>query len=170
AFVFPKGRETALPRGVRFAVDCRGAARLRAAELAGAMGGSIVDVPAAARSAYHAAAVLASNQLVAVIATARDLLVSHGVPAGEAEALLAGLARGAVESVLELGAEGALTGPIRRGDAATVAAHLAALGGDPCALHLYIALSRATLALAARDPAYPPAVAAAITALLDGRP
>jgi predicted short-subunit dehydrogenase-like oxidoreductase (DUF2520 family) len=167
AFVFPPGRETDLPRGVGFGVDCRGAARERAAELAAALGGFVVEVPAADRTAYHAAAVLASNCVVALISAARDALAGRGVPAADAERLLATLARGAVRSVLDLGAEAALTGPIRRGDAAAVAAHLSALEAAPDARALYVAASRSALALATRDPAFPPDAAAALAALLD---
>ncbi len=170
AFVFPAGRETSLPPGVRFGVDCRGAALERTAELAAALGGAIVEVPASARAAYHAAAVLASNCVVALLAAARDALAGSGVPPGEAEALLAVLAGGATRSVSELGAEAALTGPVRRGDEKAVAAHLAALDAAPDARALYVALSRSALALAARDPAFPPAAAAALAALLDGKP
>lgn len=170
AFVFPRGRVTALPPGVRFAVDCRGAALERAAALAGVLGGVVVRVPAEARAAYHAAAVMASNHTVALVAAARDVLAGHGIPGGEAGALLAMLARGAAESALELGAETALTGPIRRGDEDAVAAHLSALEGSPAARDLYLALARETLALAVRDPGYPPAAARTIAALLAGDP
>jgi predicted short-subunit dehydrogenase-like oxidoreductase (DUF2520 family) len=75
-----------------------------------------------------------------------------------------------VQSVLDLGAEAALTGPIRRGDAAAVAAHLAALEACPDARALYVALSRPALALAARDPSFPPAAAAALAGLLKEQP
>jgi predicted short-subunit dehydrogenase-like oxidoreductase (DUF2520 family) len=167
AFVFPRDRETDLPPGVGFGVDCRGAARERAYRLAAALRGFAVEVPAAERATYHAAAVLASNCVVALLAAARDALAGRGVPAADAERLLATLARGAVRSVLDLGAEAALTGPIRRGDAAAVAAHLSALEAAPDARALYVALSRSALALAARDPSFPPDAAAALAGLLD---
>jgi predicted short-subunit dehydrogenase-like oxidoreductase (DUF2520 family) len=55
-----------------------------------------------------------------------------------------------VANALELGPAEALTGPIARGDADTVRAHLAALRKAPAAAGLYRAVGLATLEIARR--------------------
>jgi predicted short-subunit dehydrogenase-like oxidoreductase (DUF2520 family) len=74
------------------------------------------------RTRYHAAAVIASNHLVALLGQVERVAPS-GIPL---EAFL-GLARGTIDNVALLGPSAALTGPVARGDGATVERHLAAL-------------------------------------------
>jgi predicted short-subunit dehydrogenase-like oxidoreductase (DUF2520 family) len=69
------------------------------------------------RAAYHAAASIASNYLVALEGAAEELLATTGVP----RELLVPLVRASVEAWAAEGPERALTGPIARGDEATVA-------------------------------------------------
>jgi predicted short-subunit dehydrogenase-like oxidoreductase (DUF2520 family) len=98
------------------------------------------------RAAYHAAASIASNFLVTLEGAAERLAATAGV--GRAE--LAPLVRAAVESWERLGAERALTGPIVRGDEATVARQRAAvLERTPELAPLFDALAGATRTLAA---------------------
>jgi len=59
------------------------------------------------------------------------------------------LASGSVQNVVELGPTAALTGPVARGDWATVAAHLAVL--EPDEREAYVALARAAARLAGRE-------------------
>lgn len=75
-----------------------------------------------AKPAYHAAAAAAANYVVEALAVASDLLAAAGVDAGVVEPLT----RRVVENVFAVGAEAALTGPIARGDLATVAGQQAA--------------------------------------------
>lgn len=84
-------------------------------------------LPDKARPAYHAAAVLASNALVAWLAGARDLLVRTGISPRDAISMLLPLVRGTLENVATLGPETALTGPVARGDSRTLQRHLAAM-------------------------------------------
>jgi len=79
------------------------------------------------RAISHAAAVLASNYVVALIAEAARLLEQSGWTEKEAVEGLVALAEGAVTNIKKRGPIAALTGPIRRGDAQTVTRHLAAL-------------------------------------------
>ena len=102
-------------------------------------------VGAADRVRYHATACIASNHLVALLGQVERLAAGAGVPF---EALLP-LVRATVENVDDLGPAGALTGPVERGDAATVAAHLDALPAEERAA--YRALAEAALRLAGRD-------------------
>ena len=85
--------------------------------------GRIVRVGEDGWARYHAAAVMASNHLVALMGQVERVASSAGAPL---EAYL-DLARGALEDVGALGPAAALTGPVRRGDTATVQRHLAAL-------------------------------------------
>lgn len=97
------------------------------------------------RAAYHAAASVAANFLVTVEGLAERLGATAGAPR---EALLA-LARASLENWGRLGAERALTGPISRGDEATVSAQRAAVAERaPADLALFDALVAGTRALA----------------------
>jgi predicted short-subunit dehydrogenase-like oxidoreductase (DUF2520 family) len=78
------------------------------------------------RAAYHAAAVIASNHLVAVLGQAERVAAQAGVPF---EAYL-DLVRATVDNVAELGPAAALTGPAARGDDATIQRHLDAVPED----------------------------------------
>lgn len=101
-----------------------------------------------ARSAYHAGAALASNDLVALISLGVDLLTSSGIGRSQAVDALAALAEGAIRNLREGGVKGALTGPVARRDVATVAAHLDRLGRlSPEAREIHRLLSRRTLHL-----------------------
>jgi predicted short-subunit dehydrogenase-like oxidoreductase (DUF2520 family) len=104
-----------------------------------------VVVPDGRRPAYHAAAVVASNHLVALLGQVERLAAAAGVPA---EAFWP-LVRTAVDNVADHGPAAALTGPVARGDHATVAAHLDAI---PASEHdAYRVLARAALHLTGRD-------------------
>jgi len=89
------------------------------------LGGHAFTVADEDRTRYHAAAVIASNHLVALLGQV-ERVAPDGVPL---EAFLA-LARGTVDNVAALGPAAALTGPVARGDWATVERHLAALPAD----------------------------------------
>lgn len=101
-----------------------GAARL-ARELGARLGMRPFDVPEDHRAAYHAAAVLASNLLVALEESAAALMDEAGV-ALPARELLAPLVRRTAANWAERGPE-ALTGPAARGDVETIERHLEAL-------------------------------------------
>lgn len=116
-----------------------------AAEVVAAVGGRAIAVGDADRVAYHAAAVIASNHLVALLGQVERVAAAAGVPL----AAFLDLVRGTVDNVERLGAEAALTGPVARGDWATVARHLAAL--DPAEREAYEALAHAAARLAGRE-------------------
>jgi predicted short-subunit dehydrogenase-like oxidoreductase (DUF2520 family) len=103
-------------------------------------------VPEEHRAAYHAAAAIASNFLVALEQSATELLERTGV--GGARELLAPLVLRTAANWSERGA-GALTGPIARGDEATVGRHLAAIEDHaPELASMYAALAERTRAIA----------------------
>jgi predicted short-subunit dehydrogenase-like oxidoreductase (DUF2520 family) len=98
------------------------------------IGAHALTIPPGQKPRYHAAAVFAANFPVVVAALAERLLEEAGVSDGEARAATIGL-MGAAVSNLESGRpHDVLTGPIARGDVASVRGHLAALADDAPAL------------------------------------
>ncbi len=123
-------------------------ARALAQELALALGMHPVEISDHDRAAYHAAASIASNFLVTVEAAAERLATRVGV---EREWLVP-LVRATVDNWAALGPARALTGPVARGDDATVAAQRAAvLERAPELVGLFDALVDATRALASPE-------------------
>ena len=119
------------------------------------------QVPEEHRAAYHAAAVLASNFLLALEEAAADLLGRIGVE--DARAVLTPLVLGTAAAWADAGAP-ALTGPIARGDESTVTRHVEALRTlAPELLPLYDALAERTRAVAAAAAAAAPGAAATPT-------
>ncbi len=102
------------------------------------------------RAAYHAAASVASNFLVTLEAAAERLAGGAGLEPEQARALLAPLVLQTAANWAELGPERALTGPVARGDEATVAAQRAAVEQSaPELLALFDELVERTRELAA---------------------
>ncbi|RKH08985.1 DUF2520 domain-containing protein [Corallococcus sp. CA053C] len=110
------------------------------------VGFAVFDVPEAHRAAYHAGAVLSAGGLVALADAAVGALGAAGIEPEAALKALLPLMRSALRGVEARGLSGGLTGPIVRGDAGVVAAHLAALPDDIAPL--YAQLSRRALRLA----------------------
>jgi predicted short-subunit dehydrogenase-like oxidoreductase (DUF2520 family) len=118
------------------------------------LGGVPLEIDAAAMPLYHAAAVMASNYVVALCDAAAELL-GRAAPGGPPPlpALLP-LVASALGALQREGLPGALTGPLARGDADTVRAHLAALAGRaPELLPLYRACGLRAADVAARQGA-----------------
>jgi predicted short-subunit dehydrogenase-like oxidoreductase (DUF2520 family) len=104
------------------------------------------EVPEERRAAYHAAASIASNFLVALEESAAELLERAGIEDGRE--LLAPLVLRTAANWAERGGD-ALTGPIARGDEETVRRHLEAVGEtSPDLIELYKALAERTRELA----------------------
>ncbi|MCB1039839.1 MAG: DUF2520 domain-containing protein [Acidimicrobiales bacterium] len=116
-----------------------------AQRVASDLGGRWFEVADGDRGAYHAAAAVASNHVVALMGQVDRIAAAAGVP-GEAYLQLAA---GALANVAELGAAAALTGPVARGDWATVARHLEAI--DPSERPAYLALAEAARRLVDDD-------------------
>ncbi len=115
---------------------------------------------------YHAAAVFASNYLVAVTALAEELERAAGVP--DPAGALEPLQRATLDNVWSFGPAAALTGPAVRGDAETVQVNLEALRTHaPGAIPAYVALADLALGLAASSGRLPPAGDAAVREVLD---
>ena len=131
--------------------------------------GESLQIEADRLSYYHAGAVMASNALVAALDAAVVLLARAGVERVAALRAVGPLARTSLDNALGRGPEAALTGPIVRGDAATVAAHREALRDvDPTVAMLYEATARQLLQLARRR-GLPEARLRAVELVLDKR-
>ncbi|MGP3972273.1 Rossmann-like and DUF2520 domain-containing protein [Streptomyces sp. 6N223] len=128
--------------GCTFGVTAPEELRLAAEALVIEMGGEPEWIPEHARPLYHAALALGANHLVTLVAQSMDLLRTAGVSAPAR--MLGPLLGAALDNALRSG-DAALTGPVARGDAGTVAAHVAELRAHaPHALPGYLAMARAT--------------------------
>jgi predicted short-subunit dehydrogenase-like oxidoreductase (DUF2520 family) len=128
--------------GICFGVTAPAVLRPAAEVLVMEMGGEPVFIAEADRGLYHAALAGAANHLVTQVVQAADLLTKAGV--AQPSRMLGPLLSAALDNALRLG-DAALTGPVARGDADTVAGHLDALRADaPEALPAYLALARLT--------------------------
>jgi predicted short-subunit dehydrogenase-like oxidoreductase (DUF2520 family) len=112
------------------------------------MGGEPLVIADADRPTYHAALVHGANHAVTLVTQAAAMLARLGVE--EPGRVLGPLVHASVDGALREapGAVTTLTGPVVRGDAATVAAHMVALREHPEALFAYRAMARATADLA----------------------
>jgi predicted short-subunit dehydrogenase-like oxidoreductase (DUF2520 family) len=110
---------TRLASGVTFAVSGEPVTTSMALSL----GGRVVDVADGDRAAYHAAACIAANHVVALLGQVERVAAAAGL---DLEAFLP-LTRAAVDDVEALGPRRALTGPAMRGDWDTLSRHLDAL-------------------------------------------
>jgi predicted short-subunit dehydrogenase-like oxidoreductase (DUF2520 family) len=128
--------------GISFGVTAPEVLRPAAEVLVMEMGGEPVFIAEADRALYHAALAGAANHLVTQVVQAEDLLARAGVK--QPARMLAPLLSAALDNALRLG-DAALTGPVARGDAETVADHLQALRAHaPEALPAYLAMARLT--------------------------
>jgi len=143
------GRPEDLDRlaGAAFGVTAPEELRPVAEALVVEIGAEPVWVPEPARALYHAALTVGANHLVTIVNDALDLLDRAGVE--HSARLLAPLLSAALDNALRLG-DAALTGPVSRGDAATVRTHLATLAADaPEMVAAYTTMARRTAERAA---------------------
>ena len=113
-----------LRKGISFGVTAPPDVRPLAEELVRELGGTPEWIADEHRALYHAALAHGANHLVTLVNDALDALRAAGVT--RPEKVLDPLVHAALDNALRLG-DAALTGPVSRGDAQTVAAHLAAL-------------------------------------------
>lgn len=119
-----------LTEGAWFAVAANESGARRLIEQAvGDLNGQMVEVADEHRASYHAAACIAANHLVALLAQAERIAATAGVPL----AAFLDLVRGTVDNVELMGTGAALTGPAARGDEATLDRHRAAMDPDEVA-------------------------------------
>lgn len=128
------------------------------------MGGDPIWVPPEQRVLYHAALAYGSNYLITLVAQAVELLALAGIE--HPQRLIAPLLGASLDNALRLGDQ-ALTGPVARGDAASVAAHLQAIAEvSPDAADGYRAMARVTAGRAVAAGLLPPQRAEALLDVL----
>lgn len=146
----PKQGVEKLP-GSTFAIAGKGKAVLWAKELVKLLDGQVLTIKPLARPLYHAAAVMASNYIVALIDAALLMMSKAGVGERQGRKALEPLVLAAAENALSRGPLEALTGPVERGDERTLAAHLTVLEALPESVQaLYRAGGQHTVQLARR--------------------
>jgi predicted short-subunit dehydrogenase-like oxidoreductase (DUF2520 family) len=133
--------------GIVCGVEADGALATLLGELARGFGAQVIRLEGVDRARYHAAAVFASNYLVALHAAAARSFALAGLPPEIARTALWPLTLGTAQRIAELPLERALTGPVSRGDTATVAQQLAALAVEPELRALYVQLGALLLQL-----------------------
>lgn len=145
--------------------DAQALAALRPA-FAG-LGARLFDVDARHKTIYHAASVIVCNNLVALMEAGLRAYGKGGLPREQALAVMAPLVRETLDNVFRLGPVKALTGPVARGDVATVARQLDALAAwDADVAAVYRDLGRFALELARAQGEAPPAALEALAAVL----
>ncbi|MGW0938050.1 Rossmann-like and DUF2520 domain-containing protein [Streptomyces sp. NPDC002666] len=128
--------------GCSFGVTAPEQLRLAAEALVIEMGGEPEWIAEESRPLYHAALALGANHLVTLVAQSMELLRTAGVAAPDR--MLGPLLGAALDNALRSG-DAALTGPVARGDAGTVAAHIDELRTHaPQTVAGYVAMARAT--------------------------
>jgi len=135
-------------RGITCGVEGTGGLGDLLERMASDLGARAIRLEGVDRAAYHAAAVFASNDVVALMAAARRAWALAGLPPETAREALAPLLTAVAGNLTRLDPEAALTGPIARGDLGTVETHLAALAALPDLQALYRTLARELLGIA----------------------
>ena len=141
-------------------IDGENAAKNASRRLAGHLGARTLEIPPGKKPVYHAAAVISSNFPVALASVAGHLLHDIGIPDASAYQAVESLMAGALSNMKQSLPDDALTGPVVRGDAETVAKHLRALQGHDAALEVYRSLSTAAVEIAQRRGVDPKKLAA----------
>lgn len=149
---------TAELNGVTFGIEADAELYETLAEMASAVGGTPLAVPAAARVLYHAASVLACGYLTTLLREARRVWETAGLPEEAGRQAISAVASATLANVRAMGEGPTVTGPVSRGDVGTVQLHLESIAAAaPELLGLYTAISRrsAVLALEAGRPTKP---------------
>ena len=136
-------------QGVTFAVSATGWLEEFLPSLAESLGGRSIEIPEGMRPLYHASAVLSCGYLSTLLDAAVGLWVSMGFTEEDGVRAAVPLARATIEAIERQGPADAVTGPVVRGDADTVAAHLDLLSRHAAhLLPLYRQLTESSLPLA----------------------
>jgi predicted short-subunit dehydrogenase-like oxidoreductase (DUF2520 family) len=106
------------------------------------LGVEALAIKPSAKALYHASAVTSAGLLVALLDAAFAMVKEAGVSAQQARQMLLPLARSCIDNLEKLPPEDALTGPVARGDEATLARHRKALEAHPDLLEVYEVLTR----------------------------
>ncbi|TVO78669.1 Rossmann-like and DUF2520 domain-containing protein [Sedimenticola selenatireducens] len=138
-----------LLKNTYFCLEGTAAAVTKAMPLINSLSGKTLVIPATKKAQYHAALCMASNYLITLESVAVSLLEQIGVDRMAGMQALLPLIQGSVENLAHSGLPNALTGPISRGDAETIAHHIDSLRDIPQEYQsLYRILGKETIQLA----------------------
>ncbi|KTB48723.1 Rossmann-like and DUF2520 domain-containing protein [Dehalogenimonas alkenigignens] len=155
--------------GITFAIEAEEPLKALLRQMASRLGGRSVELSGADRVLYHASAVMASNYLVTLVALASGLWLGFANREQAARALVP-LIRGTLDNIENIGIPECLTGPIARGDTATIKLHLEALVENaPQTLDIYRELGLETIPIAAAKGGIDEGQATELRALLEKR-
>ena len=157
-----------------FSVEGDGPAVSLARSIVHNLGGRAFDIPADAKALYHAAALTASPNMIALFDIALEMLSSCGLSRRRARQVLLPLVESTLANLKLQDPKLALTGPFKRGDAATIRKHIAAMRSADLhdALAAYALLGRRSLAMAKdrrTNPSRQQAIARILSALVDDK-
>lgn len=138
---FPS-RDPVSLQGVAFGIEGDAAVQRKLRPLIHQLGGRAFTVPAGNKALYHAIGMLASPLLVSHLAAAMQVAEAAGLSNREAAALIQPIADATMNNFFHKGAAGSFSGPIARGDEATIRLHLQVLESHPMLLDVYRALAR----------------------------
>jgi predicted short-subunit dehydrogenase-like oxidoreductase (DUF2520 family) len=131
--------------GVSFAVEGDAAAARVARGIVKDLGGLAYNIRKEEKATYHTWATFASPLLTALLATTERVALRAGITPKAARLRMMPILRQTLANYSVLGAAAAFSGPIVRGDAATVKRHLQALEDIPEVLDVYLVLARAAV-------------------------
>lgn len=158
-------------RGTPFAIEGDPGAVRPLRRLVVEIGGAPVTIPRQAKALYHLIACMLSNDLVAFLAGGFEAARGLGLGTRQAARLYMPLIRGTVENVARLGPVRALTGPVSRGDIATLRLHGEALRTLPAEMRrVHRALAQRSVGVALEARTITPEVAARLVRLLGSLP
>lgn len=147
-------------QGIYFGVEGPSSSLRWAKQLARQAGGIPIEIPSAAKPFYHLCACIASGYLLALLDSAAARLDKHGVSRRQARKALLSLAMVTLSNAQEMGTGKALTGPVSRGDLATLQQHARAVASESphwSALHQGLIIEACDLAV--REGRISPALA-----------
>jgi predicted short-subunit dehydrogenase-like oxidoreductase (DUF2520 family) len=138
---FPTRRRVSL-EGVPFAIESEPSLQRRFFAMARRLGGDPFRIRAEDKILYHAAAIMASSLLLSCLMAALQTAELAGMPANQAAGSLGRMAAATLANYLARGAEHSFSGPLARGDVATIQLHLQALVAHPILADSYRSLTR----------------------------
>jgi len=131
--------------GVPFAIEGDPKAVRTARAIVLALGGQPFNIRKQYKETYHAWGMFASPLLTALLASSERVALAAGVNRKAARKRMLPILRQTLENYARLGAADSCSGPIARGDVATISKHLKVLQGIPEARDIYTALAKAAL-------------------------
>ena len=136
-------------RGATFAVDGDDPALETLTQMAQSLGGKAISLEAHDRPMYHASAVMSCGYLGVLVQAAVDVWREMGFSNDQALSAILPIARTTLDNISRSGVAPSVTGPLMRGDKATVASHISSLGKRlPHLIPMYRDMARGTYKMA----------------------